>query len=103
MKNCYVERDFRSIADLCLGREMGFTDNVMIITRINVPEKWRGLGIGSRLLTQILSDADRDGITLGLEVQPTGGLNLEQLEAWYSRHGFKYGNLGLMFRNPVKG
>lgn len=97
MKTCYVDLGTRAIADLVCPGELteGWT-----ITRINVPTKSRGKGIGSVILQHILEDADREGVKLWLEVSPGGGLDYGQLEKWYGRYGFKYNPLGYMVRIP---
>lgn len=78
----------------------------MLITRINVPAKYRGSGVGSQLLSEICSAADTDHIELILEVMSSGDLSDEELVDWYSRYGFKvkfnkdYGSV-IMQRHPV--
>lgn len=94
MQSCYVDYTTRAIADLVDYYGLG-----MVITRLNVPVKERGKGAGSKLLAQILADADRTHTTLFLEVVPTGGLNEEQLTAWYKKHGFSNWK-GIMRRRP---
>jgi GNAT superfamily N-acetyltransferase len=61
----------------------------LIITRINVPKHHRRKGIGTALLKECIADADREKITLWLEIAESDGPNYETLEAWYKRHGFK--------------
>lgn len=95
MRTCYVDPEHRAIADLVAPGEL--TPN-WTITRINVPEKERGNGYGSALLDQIVSDADRDGVDLQLEVSPSGGLNYDQLVEWYKRRGFRLTPVGYMKR-----
>jgi len=98
MKTCYVDRETRSIADLVAPGELTFA---WTITRINVPHRHRGQGLGSTLLKQILEDADRDGVVLALEPAPSDGLDYDALRAWYERHGFRLNlELGYMFRRP---
>lgn len=59
------------------------------ITRINVPISHRGKGYGTKLLEQFLKQADANGWTVWLEIQPSDGLTYDELEAWYLRHGFR--------------
>lgn len=99
MRNCYFDASTHSIADLCDGREMGLGRRTRVITRISVLPPHRGKGIGRRLLQEILHDADAEGITLALEIQPSGGLDYDELAAWYSRHGF-VDRGGIWFRRP---
>lgn len=101
-RNCFFEQlsDTRiSIADICEYENLGW-----IITRINVPAEFRGTGAGTRLLKQITDDADEHGVTLWLEISPSDGLNYEELEAWYKRHGFRWyrGSFGIMRRRPAR-
>jgi predicted GNAT family acetyltransferase len=84
MKQCYVDKDTRSIADLSPDEE-GWQ-----INRINVPTVHRGNGVGSKLLKRILEDADAEGATLWLLPSATGGLTQAQLVAWYLRYGFAW-------------
>ena len=97
MQTCYVIREVRAIADLTDYYGQG-----LIITRINVPVAHRGKGHATALLQQILDDADKEGITLYLEIQASDGLNRDQLQDWYERHGFKEFVTGFWRRRPVK-
>lgn len=71
-----------------------------LLTRINVPDKYRGDKVGSRLLKTILAQADIEKITMFLEIMPSGPLGYEELEAWYFRNGFKKWN-GIYRRKPM--
>jgi GNAT superfamily N-acetyltransferase len=65
---------------------------VYLINRINVPEPFRGQGYGHRILQCILNDADREHVTLVLEVHASDSRDImtnDTLIAWYRRHGFK--------------
>lgn len=93
MKSCYVDPKSRAIADLIRLKEREW-----LLTRINVPFQNRGKGYASTLLKRVLYEADQEGITLTLEVIPSGNLDEQQLTAWYERNGFiKQGN-GVMKR-----
>lgn len=72
-----------------------------VVTRINVMEKFRGQGYGTKVLDLILQDADAEGVTLFLEPVASGGLSQEDLTAWYERHGFDWGTWH-MKRKPRK-
>jgi ribosomal protein S18 acetylase RimI-like enzyme len=102
MKLCYADKTTRAIADLFEGDAMGFNAPSYVISRINVPKKHRGQGRATALLKQIMADADREGVTLYLEVTPSGGLDLDQLTRWYQRHGFRHMQTGsnVMWRPP---
>lgn len=73
-----------AVIDLCDYYGEGF-----IITRINVPKEFRNKGVASKLLQRVLDEADKEKINLWLEISASDGLNYDQLEAWYKRHGFK--------------
>lgn len=94
MKVCYVDTEHRAIADLV------DTGNGWEITRINVPRASRGQGVGTRLLQQILADADVSSQTLWLAPVPSDGMNYRQLRDWYERHGFQPSTVrkGMMVR-----
>lgn len=60
-----------------------------VITRVNVPERYRGQGHGSALLRQVCDDADRERVVLILEVSSYGDMDNEQLRRWYYRYWFR--------------
>ena len=104
MKTCYYNKEYNAIADLTdEGQIFGLDKPLMVLNRINVPERHRGKGIARKLLKQILDDADREEITLKLEILASGGLTFEQLESWYKRHGFIWSSdeKGVMVRLPL--
>jgi GNAT superfamily N-acetyltransferase len=70
-----------------------------IITRINVPEPHQGKHYGSQLLKEVCDDADKERVSLFLEISPSGPLDYQQLYDWYVRYGFRY-YLGIMRRRP---
>jgi hypothetical protein len=97
MQNCYYRKlsPYKlAISDLC-----DYYNKGMLITRINVPKEFRGKGVGSEILKDIIRDSDKDKIVLFLEIQPSDGLNFKQLEDWYIRYGFKYWK-GILRRIP---
>lgn len=97
MKTCYFDLKTRAIADLCppiAGSEIPGWQ----ITRINVPFRFRGVGLASALLKQIIADADEARVDLSIGVNPSDGLDREQLTAWYMRHGFKRHESGYLVR-----
>lgn len=98
MRSCYTipVDNTCAIADVC-----DYYGTGMILTRINVPAEARGKGIGSKLLNEVTSAADVEGIVLYLEINPYGPLNYDALEAWYFRNGFKKWN-GIYRRLPKK-
>ena len=97
MRTCYVDEGSRSIADLC-----DYYGKGMLLTRINVPQPVRGRGHARDLLARILRDADEEGVTLYLEILPSGGLTYYELEGWYLRAGFRCVVEGFYRRKPQK-
>lgn len=77
-----------AILDLCDYYERG-----KMITRINVPVKFRGQGFGRRLLVMALFQSKYHKIDLFLEVGAYGrigfDMNRDQLIRWYERYGFE--------------
>jgi GNAT superfamily N-acetyltransferase len=75
--------------------------NCHVVTRINVPRELRGQGHGTRLLEEVLRDADEQGLRLMLAPEPSDGLDHEAVVAWYGRHGFEFTRSGAMMeRGP---
>lgn len=74
-----------------------------VITRINVPHRLRGRGLGTALLRKILDDADADGCQLMLAPEPSDGLDYPAVVAWYERHGFRFTEVGAMMWRPAGG
>ena len=69
------------------------TNKKIILEEIEVKAQYRGMKLGSRLLSQVcwLADSLSFAVVLVpvcLEV-PHKGLSLEQLEGWYGRYGFR--------------
>lgn len=56
--------------------------------RLNVPEKIRGRGIARKLLTEVISWADENGINILNEVLASGDMTKEQLMTLYEQFGF---------------
>ena len=97
MKTCYIDREHRAIADLT-----DYWGRGLLLTRINVPVQFRGQGVARRLLARVLTDADAEGITLWLEIMPSGGLSFEELKAWYERRGFRQVFPAVWRRDPSR-
>jgi predicted GNAT family N-acyltransferase len=68
--------------------DLSFVEKRWFVTRINVPILFRGKGIGSTLLTEIVEEADRYSVDLYLGISPSDGLDFNSLEDWYKRYGF---------------
>lgn len=97
MRTCYVIPEQRVIADLVPPGEL---TRDWTITRINVPDNYRGLGLGSQMLKRILEDADSEGVAIQLEPSPSGPLSYSSLVDWYARYGFRFETTGYMRRAP---
>lgn len=99
MKECYFDLETRVIADLIPPREEG-SIRPWLISRINVPHCHRGQGLGTKILSEILTDADAEGVWLELWPSPSGPLDYQSLVAWYTRHGFEELGNKVMLRKP---
>lgn len=68
------------------------TNKKIILEEIEVEAQYRGMKLGSSLLSQVCWLADSLGYTVVLVVVcldvPHKCLSLEQLEGWYERYGF---------------
>lgn len=76
------------------------TKRVAELNRVNVPAKWRGQGIGRRLMQEVLDEADQLGVTLVLDINPYGDMDYQALSAWYQRVGFTEGADSRWWRSP---
>ncbi len=76
------------------------TDLGVVLTRINVPQQHRKKGIGSQLLKEVITEADKTKTTIWLQVLSSGGLNRSQLISWYKRYGFEFCSNTTMKRKP---
>ena len=96
MKSVYFDVESRTIADL-----VELAPNYYLVIRINVPKGSRGRGLGSKVLREMLGDADLEGATLEIHPMPSGGLTRKQLISWYERYGFRMGQ-SFVSEEPVK-
>jgi len=96
MKPEYFDPKTRAIADL-----VELWPGYYIVTRINVPVLSRGRGLGSRMLREILADADAEGATLEIHPMSSGGLTKRQLISWYERYGFHMGQ-SFISQDPIR-
>jgi ribosomal protein S18 acetylase RimI-like enzyme len=62
------------------------------VNRVSVPNTVdRGKGIARKLMEELLADVDREGVTLQLYINPSGGgMSYYALAAWYNRCGFLF-------------
>ncbi len=65
---------------------------VFLVTRLNVPKELRKRGIGTSIMNEITSDADKDGIVLKIEPSPypDSDMSRKQLVNYYKKFGFKF-------------
>jgi len=96
LKHEYFDPGTRVIADL-----VKVAPGYYLVTRINVPVLSRSRGLGSKMLREILTDADAEGATLEIHPLPSGGLSRQQLIAWYGRYGFHMGQ-SFVSQDPVR-
>jgi len=98
MKNLYVVTLNPIIAVLdCCAYEDGY-----MIHRINVPQKHSRRGHGSKLLHQVVTDADKEGAKLYLGILASGEMEYDDLERWYEKNGFvSVSDEGMYIREPV--
>lgn len=103
MKNLYVL--FSGAASASVLSDPSDTDRPVILTEVVVHPDDRGKGWGSAVLKLVCEDADREGITLVLSVEPgPTGLSYEALKAWYERYGFTGDTEDdVMVRLPITG
>ena len=87
MQSTYIDFSTRSILNLSELEEKLYEVN-----RISVLAPHRGKGIGRKLMEEMLQNADREQVSLVLDINPYGDMNFKQLEAWYGRLGFKFSN-----------
>ena len=66
------------------------SDGYLKIDMLKVPAEARGQGAASKAVDFVLSEADKNGLTVHLTPDPvgTGGMSKTQLEAFYKSRGF---------------
>lgn len=85
-------------------------NNVITVGRIFVPADMRNKGLGSKIMNELITYADRNQKRLALSPSSDFGGNKSKLEKWYKRLGFKSnkgrsGDMAIsetMVREPVK-
>jgi predicted GNAT family acetyltransferase len=86
MLTCYYEIIGHQLCVLDLSPNL--LGEGMVINRVNVPERFRGQGFGRKVMAACLHDADIEGVTLSLDINPYGRMTRSELESWYLRCGF---------------
>jgi GNAT superfamily N-acetyltransferase len=105
MQDSYYDFD-KELQRLTTVHLMKFSDTECLITEIQTTRGARRLGRASALMKQVLSQADCEGVTLLLGIDPDGSegsMDYDQLVAWYRRMGFRYHiseDEGAMRREP---
>lgn len=102
MKSSYYQQIGNKLAVVDLWNDCIEPGPASMITRVNVPAEYRRQGIATRLMNQVLSDADKDGVTLVLEINPYGEMSWNQLASWYTRLGFVETDGKVFIREPRK-
>ena len=99
MKYTYIKELKPVVAILdCSAYEGGY-----MIHRINVPKRHRRFGHGTALLQEAITDADTEGAKLYLGLSPSDGMDFDELECWYKKHGFVELEDGMYIREPNRG
>lgn len=90
MRETYWDQESRSIINLTQMRWDGEQEpGVYEVNRINTPPASRRQGFATRLVNQMLADADRENATLWLWINPSGPMGYSELADWYNRLGFR--------------
>lgn len=98
MKSCFIlplSPVAVAIADISKIR-----GRIYELNRINVPAKYRGKRFGSELLKLVCAEADKQKVILRCYSMSSGPLSNEQLDEWYTRHGFIQGEGVYLHRFP---
>jgi len=72
---------------------------IYYFNRINVPEEFRGNGIGSKLLDELLNIVQQNDVSLMCEINPYSNLSFSELHKWYIEHGFEQRDEGCLWFN----
>lgn len=91
---------FEDYADMIKGKEnlklfeneLKNVNGVFYFSRLNVPEKIRGKGIGKALMEKTIQFCDEKNYMLINTVNPYGDMNLEELNQFYEKSGMKLVN-----------
>lgn len=78
-----------------------FPSEGLYLNRLTVPEKIRRRGIATELMSELTRVCENFGVPIYLEINAYGGLNTEQLSAFYKKFGFEDSEVeGLFVRKP---
>lgn len=73
-------------------KEFQNIDKVYFFSRLNVPEKLRGQGLGSLLMQKTIDFCKENNAMLINTVNPYGDMNLQELNDFYQKFGMKIVN-----------
>lgn len=99
MRNSYMHYESRAIVEI----DPNIGGGGYVISRVNTPLPSRGKGHAGRLMAKALADADAEGVTLWLDINPYGSMNYAELASWYGRLGFRKHRNGRYRRLPQTG
>jgi predicted GNAT family N-acyltransferase len=88
MKPSYIIKCGFRIAILNVDKNLIDSNANFVIVRINVPINERRKGIGTELLKRCLKDAQKEQVSLCLEVLSSSDMSSGRLMQWYKKHGF---------------
>lgn len=71
-----------------LGIYMDDIKNSLFLSDLYVKEEFRGSGVGSAVMREIVAFADMNHISIVLIPEPEGGLSVKKLIQFYSKFGF---------------
>lgn len=90
MRETYFDFATRGVVNLTRMRWDGMDEpDVWNVCRVNTPPVDRGKGVAARLMEDVLQQADTEGVTLWLWINPSGPMNYSDLADWYNRLGFR--------------
>lgn len=78
----------RCAAEISKFGDFESNDKIFYFNRLIVHESLRNQGIASDLMNKLIQILDTEKITLLCDVNPYGGLSLEQLILFYNKYGF---------------
>jgi GNAT superfamily N-acetyltransferase len=103
----FFARSFGDDIGLVVFEVKNWTEGIAL-SFIKTPPEYRGKGLASRALKELLSFADKHGVPVTGSVDPQKDadpsdkpiLNKKQLNQWYGRHGFKTRRGDGIYRAP---
>jgi GNAT superfamily N-acetyltransferase len=100
----FFARDFGEGQGIVVFEIKNWSEGIAL-SLIKTPPEYRGKGLASRALKELLAFADKHGVPVTGSVAPQEDegqtLSKAQLKAWYGRHGFKNKRVDQIYRPPV--